>query len=216
MSTEQKQGFLTKEVTRRQFMKISGKSIAGLTLSAGMLQLLGCTQEQVDDGQVALWSTPQGLLVVNADICVGCLLCETNCTLVNDGAVSSFSARIKVTRNMMYNQNGVGLYADLDSGFNYHPDTCRQCEPAPCRDTCPINAIYVDNRGVKLVCEESCLGCGICRIACPWDMIVVNPETNKAVKCVCCDECVDGCPSGALSLVTWDAVTAAAQLPWRG
>ena len=216
MSTEQKQGFLNKEITRRQFMKISGKSIAGLTLTASTLKLLGCTQAQVDNGQVALWSTPQGLLVVNADICVGCLLCESNCTLVNDGAVSSFNSRIKVTRNLMLNQNGVGLYADLESGFNYFPDTCRQCDNPPCGEICPVDAIYADDRGTKLVNHSTCIGCGICTMACPWDMIVVSSEINKAVKCVCCDECIQGCPSGALSLIEWDAVTAVAQLPWRG
>lgn len=211
-----KQGFLDKEMTRRQFMKISGKSLAGLTLSAGMLKLMGATQLQVDASQVAVWATPEGLLVVNADICTGCLLCESNCTLVNDGTVSYYNSRIKVTRNLMYNQNGVGMYTDLLNGFNYFPDTCRQCDPPPCGEVCPLNAIYTDDRGVKLVNESTCIGCGICRMACEWDMIVVNQDTNKAVKCVCCNECIDGCPSGALSLIEWDAVTAAAQLPWSG
>ena len=34
-------------------MKISGKSLAGLTLSASMLSLFGCSQKQVDSGAVA-------------------------------------------------------------------------------------------------------------------------------------------------------------------
>ena len=34
-----KTDFLTADMTRRQFMKISGKSLAGLTLSASMLSL---------------------------------------------------------------------------------------------------------------------------------------------------------------------------------
>ena len=37
-----KTDFLTADMTRRQFMKISGKSLAGLTLSASMLSLFGC------------------------------------------------------------------------------------------------------------------------------------------------------------------------------
>ena len=43
-----KTDFLTADMTRRQFMKISGKSLAGLTLSASMLSLFGCSQKQVD------------------------------------------------------------------------------------------------------------------------------------------------------------------------
>ena len=64
-----KTDFLTADMTRRQFMKISGKSLAGLTLSASMLSLFGCSQKQVDSGAVAnrgpppcpracWWSTP--------------------------------------------------------------------------------------------------------------------------------------------------------------
>ena len=48
-----KTDFLTADMTRRQFMKISGKSLAGLTLSASMLSLFGCSQKQVDSGAVA-------------------------------------------------------------------------------------------------------------------------------------------------------------------
>ena len=57
-----KTDFLTADMTRRQFMKISGKSLAGLTLSASMLSLFGCSQKQVDAGAVATWALPQGLL----------------------------------------------------------------------------------------------------------------------------------------------------------
>ena len=54
-------------------MCIRDRSLAGLTLSASMLSLFGCSQQQVDCGAVATWALPQGLLVVNADLCT-CLL----------------------------------------------------------------------------------------------------------------------------------------------
>ena len=37
-----------------------------------------------------------------------------------------------------------------------------------------------------------------------------KPEHN-AELCIACGACVAGCPSGALSIVDWDAVTSAAQ-----
>lgn len=55
-----KTDFLTADMTRRQFMKISGKSLAGLTLSASMLSLFGCSQKQVDSGAVATWGAAPG------------------------------------------------------------------------------------------------------------------------------------------------------------
>ena len=58
--SEEKKGFATKEVTRRQFLKISGVSLTGLVLSTPLLTLMGCTQKQVDDGSVTTWAFPQG------------------------------------------------------------------------------------------------------------------------------------------------------------
>ena len=61
--SDTKKTLMDREYTRRQFMKISGRSLAGLTLSASMLSLFGCSQQQVDSGAVATWALPQGLLV---------------------------------------------------------------------------------------------------------------------------------------------------------
>lgn len=211
MSEVQKQNKIDKalntEMTRRKFMKISGKSLVGLTVSASLLSLFGCSQEQVDNGDVVLWATPTGLLVVNEAKCTGCQRCEINCTIVNDGCVSSHISRVKVTRNLM-DHNGHGTYQD---DWVYFPDTCRQCEDPPCGNACPEEAIYADDRGVKIVDQSKCVGCGACVEACPWHMPTVNPETKKASKCILCGACIQGCVTGALSMVPWDAVTAAAQ-----
>jgi Fe-S-cluster-containing dehydrogenase component len=210
-----KHGFMDEEVTRRQFMKISGKTLAGLTLSASMLKLFGCTTSQVNRGLVSTRAMHEGILVVNKDVCLGCVRCEAFCTLLNDGAVSSHNARLKVTRNLMSNKNGVGMYADLQKGWVCFPDTCRQCNPAPCMQRCPFNAIYSVN-GVTKVDEAKCTACRLCIPACPWQMININTISGKAAKCNNCGECVKRCITGALKFVPWDAVTAAAQAHWQG
>ena len=179
-----KTDFLTADMTRRQFMKISGKSLAGLTLSASMLSLFGCSQKQVDSGAVATWALPQGLLVVNADLCTGCQRCEINCTLTNDGVCSSYISRVKIQRRLNLDGAGNGLLSGNDNCFVYFPDTCRQCEDPACGNACPQKAIITNEQGIRVV------------------------DTNK---CIACGACVAGCPSGALSIVDWDAVTSAAQ-----
>ena len=233
-----KTDFLTADMTRRQFMKISGKSLAGLTLSASMLSLFGCSQKQVDSGAVATWALPQGLLVVNADLCTGCQRCEINCTLTNDGVCSSYISRVKIQRRLNLDGDGNGLLSGTDNCFVYFPDTCRQCEDPACGNACPQKAITTDSRGIRVVDTDKCIGCGACHDACPWHMPTVNPETGKSSKCIGCGACVEacpwhmptvnpetgksskciacgacvaGCPSGALSIVDWDAVTSAAQ-----
>lgn len=201
------EGFLDSQMTRRQFLKISGKSIAGLTVSAAMLSLFGCTQEQVDSDQVMTWAMPQGLLVVNAAKCTGCKRCEINCTLFNDRECSSYISRVKISRNLhIHGTDGL-----LMGNFTYFPDTCRQCATPACGEACPKEAVYADEKGVKMIDQSKCIGCGACVEACPWQMPTINPETKKSSKCIACGACVAGCPSGALEMIPWDAVTAAAQ-----
>src|SRR5690554_6021999 len=123
MSNEikEKVGFLDRQMTRRQFLKVSGKSLVGLTVAGSMLSLFGCTQEDIDEGLVTTWAMPQGLLVVNEAKCTGCERCELNCTLVNDGVASTHIARVKVSRNLHVYGNK-GMY---NNDFTYFPDTCR-------------------------------------------------------------------------------------------
>ncbi|GAA4653874.1 ferredoxin-like protein [Anaerocolumna aminovalerica] len=207
MSNDVKTSFFDKQMTRRQFLKISGKSIAGLTVSATMLSLFGCSQREIENEQVATWALPQGLLVVNTAKCTGCERCEHNCTLVNDGEISTYVSRVKVSRNL-HIHGKEGMY---NSSFTYYPDTCRQCKDPACGNACPQKAIIANGQGTRVVDESKCVGCGACVEACPWHMPAVNPETNKSSKCIACGACAAGCPSGALAIIPWDEVTAAAQ-----
>ncbi len=212
MLEEKSKGLVDKvldhEMTRRKFMKISGQSIAGLTIASSLLTLFGCTQEQVEEDQVTLWATPQGLLVVNEALCTGCQRCEINCTLVNDNYASTHKSRVKVTRNLMVSHLGHGIHTD---DWTYFPDTCRQCEDPWCGNACPVQAIYSTDSGVKIVDESKCIGCGACVQACPWGMPTLDVETRKSSKCILCGACAAGCVTGALSIVKWDDVTAALQ-----
>lgn len=209
MPQSNEKGFCTKDVTRREFLKISGKTLAGLTLSTTMLSLLGTTQAEVDSGAVTTFALAKGLLVVNTDKCTGCRRCEMNCTLVNDGCVSGYMSRVKITRNLFASRNDTGLYTD--DKWTYYPDTCRQCADPACAKVCPMKAIYADEEGIKRIDTDKCVGCGACTVACPWHMPTVNPITRKSTKCIQCGACVAGCPSGALSIIPWDDVAAASQ-----
>lgn len=207
MSNDVKKSFFDKEMTRRQFLKISGKSLAGLTVSATMLSLFGCSQQEIEEDSVATWALPQGLLVVNTAKCTGCERCEINCTLTNDKEVSTHIARVKISRNLHIHGRD-GMY---NGNFTYFPDTCRQCKDPACGNACPVQAIVTNDKGIRIVDTSKCVGCGACVEACPWHMPTLNPVTNKSSKCIACGACAAGCPSTALAIIPWDEVTAAAQ-----
>lgn len=63
-------------LTRLEFLRISGKGLAGLTIAPALLSLLGCKQEDIDSGTVGLINTPKGVLVTQRARCTGCHRCE--------------------------------------------------------------------------------------------------------------------------------------------
>jgi len=86
--------------------------------------------------------------------------------------------------------------------------TCRMCADAPCVLACPRNALTQDpDKGIILIDEELCDGCGWCIEACDFGAILLNAATKRVEICdLCADfdepQCVVYCEKGALSLTT--------------
>ena len=163
-----KTDFLTADMTRRQFMKISGKSLAGLTLSASMLSLFGCSQKQVDSGAVATWALPQGRL--NLDGAGNGLLSGTDncfvyfpdtCRQCEDPACGNACPQKAITTN----EQGIRV---VDT------DKCIGC--GACHEACPWHMPTVNPETGK---SSKCIACGACVAGCPsgalsivdWDAV---------------------------------------------
>lgn len=204
----EKKRIFDKAMTRRQFLKVSGKGMAGLALSTSLLNLFGVTKAEVESGAVSVLATADGVLVANGARCTGCQRCEMNCSLINDGKVMPYISRVKVLRN--YYHGNDGEKGGVFGSFDYTPDTCHQCEDPACLKACPMGAISVrESDGVRVIDQEKCVGCGACVAACPYHMPTIDPETNKSTKCVSCGFCAANCPCGALKIVKWEDVAAA-------
>ena len=73
---------------------------------------------------------------------------------------------------------------------------------------CPVEAIVVNEAtGAKEVLEDTCVGCKVCTIACPFGTVNYNSASGKVVKCDLCGGdpwCAKACPTGAITYVDVD------------
>ncbi len=202
----------SREYTRREFVKLTAKGLAGVTLTSPMLAVLGCTAAQAESGQVEVMPMSDYVLVANKAKCTGCQRCEYNCTMTNDGKAHPFISRIHTRDYVQYGKEvtadfleGAGLFGN----WSIAPETCRQCDNAPCVNACPVDAIEPDPiTGVRMLDQDTCIGCGACVKACPFGMAKMDPEINKSTKCIACGACVAGCPTNALKIVLYEDLAA--------
>jgi anaerobic carbon-monoxide dehydrogenase iron sulfur subunit len=114
--------------------------------------------------------------------------CELACSFVKTGSFRPARSLIRVN-----------IFDELAS---YSPYTCFQCAEAWCMTACPVNAVTIHpETGAKVVLEPTCVGCGLCSIACPFGTMFFNPDTRKAYKCDLCagdPACAKACPTAAI------------------
>jgi Fe-S-cluster-containing hydrogenase component 2 len=101
----------------------------------------------------------------------------------------------------------VTVHKDDRNGLDY-PLFCHQCIECPPIDTCPVGAITKTADGWTWVDWQTCIGCGTCIESCKYN--VIKLAEGKALICNLCDgnpECVNRCPTEALSFIETDEST---------
>lgn len=148
-------------------------------------------------------------MFVYPEKCVGCKSCEIACAVEHSETKNIFYSIFETPPPQKRIEVGLG------PNFTTFPVHCRHCDPAPCLDICPTGAISREN-GTILIDSYKCIKCWMCLIVCPFSIIQVERQDQKALKCDGCIDrkredrlpaCVEACPTKALQYKEVEEIT---------
>jgi tetrathionate reductase subunit B len=125
-------------------------------------------------------------MVIDLERCIGCDACSVACKLENNSI--DFWIKVETLKNAQ-KDTPIGQFPDLKMEWLLH--LCNHCANPPCVDACPNNALVKRDDGIILLDEELCDGCQACMNACPYHIIIFNPDKNIIEKCNFCAHRVD-------------------------
>ncbi len=134
-------------------------------------------------------------IYANPDLCTGCNLCASVCSVRRWGACAP-------------KKSGIVIWQDLFERFEGQR-VCRHCDDPMCLEAC-MNGCITRDSGTGIVRHDvsRCVGCWMCLMVCPFGAITTGGVNDRghsvAIRCDLCegeDEplCVMVCPTRALA-----------------
>lgn len=137
---------------------------------------------------------PKYAMAIDLSQCIGCHACTIACKSEHDIPIGSWRCWVKEVEKGVFPQ----------TRREFLPVLCNQCDDAPCKTICPTAALFRRSDGIVDLDPEWCIGCKACMVACPYDQLFIDPNTNTAEKCNFCSNrleaglepaCVVVCPT---------------------
>ena len=100
-------------------------------------------------------------MLIDLNTCVGCNACMAACAMENQTPVWEGKWRTYV------HDKEIGTAEDISRRF--FPRLCNHCSNPPCMTVCPTGATYQLDNGIVKVNDATCMGCGACAMACPYE-----------------------------------------------
>lgn len=192
---------------RRDFMKLSGVALVGLTVGGKAVASEG---PHLSEDRVGV--------LVDLTLCVGCRRCEFACAEENGnphGSLEDYddASVFAERRNPMADQyTVVNRTARPEAGADpvHCKIQCMHCEHPPCVSACLVGAMQKLPDGQVVYDASRCIGCRYCMMACPFERLAYEYDsrlTPRVRKCTLCAHraaegkvpaCVEICPVEAL------------------
>jgi carbon-monoxide dehydrogenase iron sulfur subunit len=144
-------------------------------------------------------------IYVESERCLGCLSCEVACAVAHSESGELLQA---ITQSLLPEPR---LRVELVEG-QPTPLHCLHCRNAPCVRVCPTGAMMRLEPNGPVVCQvESCVGCSLCVLACPYGALQLDRSGKNVLKCDLCASrlelglepaCVEACPSSAIEYLS--------------
>lgn len=139
-------------------------------------------------------------IMINKDLCTGCLNCTLACMAEHNEDGKSFSD-LDLSNKFLESRNHISK----DENGNKLPIFCRHCDEPECVITCMSGAMTKDPKsGIVSYDEHKCASCFMCVMSCPYGVLKPDTQTkSKVIKCDLCSDrdvprCVENCPTGAI------------------
>lgn len=200
-----------KPVSRREFIATTASGFVALS----MIGISGI--DFVKPSVTPIDRESSGVIFPDPTLCIGCLTCEVACSEAHRQVGMSDLTRIRI-----FNEPATKVDAEILKNYpgrgSFIQQPCLQCPDSPCLPVCPVNALHVDPKtGARVINEKTCITCGRCAEACPFDVrsesvatnekvfgqktrITFDPQKNVYTKCDLCyfreegPACVQKCP----------------------
>jgi len=181
--------------SRRNFLKTSAIAVTAGVTSADASSSKKHARDK-SDLRYTGDKTKHYSMVIDLRKCVGCQACSSACKVENNAPKHQYRTFVS--------EFEIGTFPDVRKGFL--PQLCNHCEDPFCTPACPVDATFKRDDGIVVVDNTTCISCGRCVDACPYDRRFMNSETKVADKCTLCahrvDEgllpaCVETCVGGA-------------------